>query len=60
MMNAIVRLAPSIDAPEINIVTFNSPIKIGKSAGGNNPWYRVTTASGQTGWMHGNTIEFVR
>lgn len=60
MMNAIVRSSPSIYAPEIYLVSFDEPIKIGKSAGGNNPWFRVTTTGGMTGWMHGNTIEFVR
>lgn len=60
MMNAIIRSSPSVYAPEIYIISFNEPIKIGKSAGGNNPWFRVTTTGGMTGWMHGNTIEFVR
>lgn len=60
MMNAIIRSSPSIYAPEIYVISFDEPIKIGKSAGGNNPWFRVTTTGGTTGWMHGNTIEFVR
>lgn len=60
MMNAIVRSSPSVDAPGISVISFNEPIKIGRSAGGNSPWFRVTTTSGMTGWMHGNTIEFVR
>ncbi len=60
MLNAIVRSSPSIYAPEIYVVSFDEPIKIGKSAGGNNPWFRVTATGGRSGWMHGNTIEFVR
>lgn len=60
MMNAIVRSSPSIYAPEIYVISYDEPIKIGKSAGGNIPWSRVTTTRGVTGWMHGNTIEFVR
>ncbi len=60
MLNAIIRSAPSMDAYEVGVVGFNQPIRIGKSAGGNNPWYRVTSANGTTGWMHGNTIEFFR
>ncbi|MFN0277396.1 MAG: SH3 domain-containing protein [Pyrinomonadaceae bacterium] len=60
MMNAIIRSSPSMYAPEIYVVGYDESIKIGKSAGGNNPWFRVTTSNGSTGWMHGNTIEFVR
>ena len=60
MMNAIVRSSPSMYAPEVYVISYDEPIKIGKSAGGNNPWFRVRTESGATGWMHGNTIEFIK
>ena len=33
-------------APEVYVISYDEPIKIGKSAGGNNPWFRVRTESG--------------
>ena len=60
MLNALVRIAPSMDAMPLGYLDYDSPIKIGKKAAPNSPWYRVTTPSGISGWMHGNTIEFVR
>jgi len=59
-LNAIVRIAPTMEAPELGIISYNTPIKIGKSAGGNNPWFRITTRGGESGWIHGNMIEFVK
>ena len=60
MINAVVRAAPSIDSDELAVIGYDEPVKIGKPAGDNNPWFRVTTADGLTGWMHGNTIEFIK
>lgn len=60
MLNALVRIGPSDDTPAISVISYNQPVRIGKTAGPNSPWFRVTTANGTTGWMHGNTIEFVR
>lgn len=60
MWNAVLRLAPSMDAPAVAILPYDHPVTIGKPGGGGSPWYRVSTPNGITGWMHGNTIEFVR
>jgi len=60
MTNAVVRAAPSIDSDELAVIGYGEPVKIGKPAGENNPWYRVTTEDGVSGWMHGNTIEFIK
>jgi hypothetical protein len=60
MINAVIRSLPSVDSDEVAVVPFDEPIKIGKPATEHSPWYRVTTSDGTTGWMHGNTIEFVK
>jgi len=57
MINAYIRSAPSNYAPAIAVAPLDELVKIGRPAG---PWYRVMTSGGRTGWMHGNTIEFVR
>jgi hypothetical protein len=60
MINAVVRSSPSVDSDEIAILPFDEPVKIGKPATEHSPWFRVTTEDGTTGWMHGNTIEFIK
>lgn len=60
MINAYVRSAPSDYTDEIDMLPMNSNLKIGKRAAPNSPWFRVTSESGASGWMHGNTIEFTR
>ena len=59
-INAIVRSEPSIDSDEVAVLPFDEPVRIGKPAAEHNPWYRITTADGTAGWMHGNTIEFTK
>ena len=59
-INAIIRSEPSIDSEEVAVLPYDEPVKIGKPAAEHNPWYRVTTSDGTTGWMHGNTIEFIK
>ena len=58
MLNAILRTAPTMEADELAILPAGEPLKIGKRASANSPWYQVVTAQGSKGWMHGNTIEF--
>jgi hypothetical protein len=60
MINAVIRSLPAVDSDEVAVVPFDEHIKIGKPAAEHSPWYRVTTSDGTTGWMHGNTIEFVK
>ena len=59
-INAILRSEPSIDSEEVAVLPYDEPVKIGKPAAEHNPWFRVTTTDGTTGWMHGNTIEFIK
>ena len=59
-INAILRSEPSIDSEEVAVLPYDEPVKIGKPAAEHNPWFRVTTSDGTTGWMHGNTIEFIK
>ena len=58
MLNAVLRTAPTMEAGDVEILQLDEPLIIGNKASGNSPWYRVETASGAKGWMHGNTIEF--
>ena len=58
MLNAILRTAPTMQADELAILPAGEPLRIGKRASPNSPWYQVVTAQGSKGWMHGNTIEF--
>lgn len=60
MMNAFLRSAPDMNAPEVTVLPLSSPITIGKQASPNSPWFRVKSEDGAVGWMHGNTIEYTR
>jgi hypothetical protein len=53
----IVRALDSTSSAEVGKVYRNAPIKIGAQKGG---WFRVTTISGVEGWMHGNSLEYVK
>jgi WD40 repeat protein len=53
----IVRALDSTSSAEVGKVYRNDPIKIGAQKG---EWFRVTTISGVEGWMHGNSLEFVK
>ncbi|MBK7709216.1 MAG: SH3 domain-containing protein [Acidobacteria bacterium] len=53
----IVRAADSTGSAEVGKVYRNDSIKIGAQKG---EWFQVTTISGVQGWMHGNSLEFVR
>ena len=53
----IVRASDTMDSEEVGKVYLNDPIKIGEQKGA---WFRVTTKSGIKGWMHGNSLEFVK
>jgi len=59
-IKAVVRSEPSIESDEVAVLPYDEPLKIGRPAAEHNPWFRVTTADGTTGWMHGNTIEFTK
>ena len=58
MLNAVVRAAPTMEAETVEVLPLDAPVIIGSRASANSPWFRVETASGAKGWMHGNTIEF--
>lgn len=53
----IVRASDSHKSAELGKVFLNDPIKIGQQKGA---WFRVTTISGVEGWMHGDSLEFVK
>lgn len=57
-LNAYLRAAPSKTASEISILPKDDRLKIGERENPNSPWYRVTCEHGESGWMHGDTIEF--
>ncbi len=59
-LNAYLRAAPSKTASEISILPKDDRLKIGERENPNSPWYRVTCEHGESGWMHGDTIEFTR
>lgn len=59
-VNAYLRAAPSKTASEISILPKDDRLKIGERENPNSPWYRVTCEHGESGWMHGDTIEFTK
>lgn len=55
-INALVRLAPTMDAFPVDVLPYNSQVRILRRTG---PWYLVKTNYNQTAWMHGNTLELI-
>lgn len=58
VQNANVRSAPSLNAPEVDILPDGDRLTIESRENSDSPWYYVTCEHGTGGWMHGNTIEF--
>ena len=59
-VNAYVRTSPSRSSDEIDVLPVDDRINIEKRENENSPWYYVTCEHGTSGWMHGNTIEFMQ
>ncbi len=60
MLNANLRSAPTDYADTVDVLPLDEPVRIGKRAAPDSPWFLVKTADGKSGWMHGKTIEFTR
>ena len=57
-LNAYLRAAPSKTSSQVSILPKGDRLKIGERENPNSPWYKVTCEHGESGWMHGDTIEF--
>ncbi len=58
-LNVNLRLAPTDLSESLDVLPNDEPIKVGKPANINSPWYRVVTISGKKGWIHGDWIKCV-
>lgn len=59
-INAYLRSEPGLYAEEIAVLPIDERIKIVRREHNNSPWYYVEAENGESGWIHGNTIEFTR
>ncbi len=58
--NAYVRSSPNRNSKEIDVLPVDDRLEIEERENEDSPWFRVTCEHGTAGWMHGNTIEYVR
>lgn len=59
-VNAYVRALPNKDSAEIDVLPIGDRIQIEKRENDTSPWYQIKCEHGTTGWMHGNTIQFIQ
>ena len=59
-VNANLRSEPGLYSEEIAVLPIDEKINIVRRENDNSPWYYVEAENGESGWIHGNTIEFLR
>ncbi len=59
-INANLRTEPGLYADEVAILPIDEKINIIRRENNNSPWYYVESEGGLNGWIHGNTIEFIK
>lgn len=58
--NANVRAGPDRNASDIDTLPLADRLDIENRESEDSPWFEVTCEHGTSGWMHGNTIEFIQ
>jgi hypothetical protein len=59
-INANLRSEPGLYSDEIAVLPIDEKINIIRRENDSSPWYYVEAENGESGWIHGNTIEFTR
>lgn len=59
-INANLRSEPNLYSDEIAVLPLDERINIIRRENDGSPWYYVESESGESGWIHGNTIEITK